>query len=171
MTKRNIVLIGLSGCGKSTFAPLLAGALQMDCVDMDAEIVKEAGMPISEIFASQGEKAFRDMETETARRCAAMDGVIISTGGGVILRPENMEALSKTGLVVFLDRSPDDIVGEDLSDRPLVAADQQKIYRLYEQRIGLYRQYGEITVQNRGGIADVAQTLITRITEDPSWKN
>ena len=169
--KRNIVLIGLSGCGKSTFAPILAEALHMDCIDMDAEIVKEAGVPISEIFASKGEKAFRDMESEVARRCAAMDGVIISTGGGVILRPENMEALSETGLVVFLDRSPDDIVGEDLSDRPLVAADQQKIYRLYGERIDLYRRYGEITVQNKGNINTVADALIARITEDASWKN
>lgn len=169
--KRNIVLIGLSGCGKSTFAPILAEALHMDCIDMDAEIVKEAGVPISEIFASKGEKAFRDMESEVARRCAAMDGVIISTGGGVILRPENMEALSETGLVVFLDRSPDDIVGEDLSDRPLVAADQQKIYRLYAERIDLYRRYGEITVQNKGNINTVADALIARITEDASWKN
>lgn len=169
--KRNIVLIGLSGCGKSTFAPILAEALHMDCIDMDAEIVKEAGVPISEIFASKGEKAFRDMESEVAKRCAAMDGVIISTGGGVILRPENMEALSETGLVVFLDRSPDDIVGEDLSDRPLVAADQQKIYRLYAERIDLYRRYGEITVQNKGNINAVADALIARITEDASWKN
>lgn len=169
--KRNIVLIGLSGCGKSTFAPILAEALHMDCIDMDAEIVKEAGVPISEIFASKGEKAFRDMESEVARHCAAMDGVIISTGGGVILRPENMEALSETGLVVFLDRSPNDIVGEDLSDRPLVAADQQKIYRLYAERIDLYRRYGEITVQNKGSISAVADALIARITEDASWKN
>lgn len=169
--KRNIVLIGLSGCGKSTFAPLLAKALGMDCVDTDAEIVKAAGVPVSEIFAGKGEPAFREMEAAEAVRCAAMENVIISTGGGMILREENMRALAETGLVVFLDRSPDDIVGEDLSDRPLVAADRQKIYRLYDERIALYRKYGEITVANCGTVAEVTDELIRRITEAQSWKN
>lgn len=163
--KKNIVLIGLSGCGKTSLAPLLSRALEMPVVEMDEEIVREAGQSIREIFAEQGEPAFREMETACARRCAGMEGVIISTGGGVVLREENMQALSATGLVVFIDRPPRDIVGEDLSDRPLVAKDQQKIYRLYDERIELYRRYGEITVENRGKLADVAAQLIGRIEE------
>lgn len=163
--KKNLVLIGLSGCGKTSLAPLLSRALGLSVVEMDDEIVRCAGHSISEIFAQQGEAAFREMETACARRCAQMEGVIISTGGGVVLRPENMKALSATGLVVFIDRSPDDIVGEDLSDRPLVAKDRQKIYELYRQRIELYRRYSEITVQNQGSLSQVAQRLLCKIEE------
>lgn len=163
--KRNIVLIGLSGCGKTTLAPLLSKALEMPFVEMDEEIVKTAKKSIAGIFAEGGEDGFRELEAAVARRCAAMEGVIISTGGGVILRRENMRALSATGLVVFIDRDPKDILGEDLSDRPLVAADKQKIFRLYDERIGLYRKYGQISVKNAGDITDVAETLIQKIQE------
>jgi len=169
--KRNIVLIGLSGCGKSTFAPILAERLGLVPVDTDAEIVKKTGMPISRIFSEKGEAAFRELEAAEARRCAELSGAVISTGGGMILREENIRVLSETGLIVFLDRSPADIVGEDLSDRPLVAADRQKIFRLYEERIDLYRKYGRLTVENKGSITAVADMLVAGITEDPSWKN
>ena len=83
---KNIVLIGLSGSGKSTFGKRLAARYQMPLVDMDAEIVKKTGRSISNIFATDGEEAFRDMETECARECGRLSGVIISTGGGVVLR-------------------------------------------------------------------------------------
>ena len=66
------------------------------------------------------------METECARECGKLTGTVISTGGGVILREENMQALKRNGLVIFMDRKPEEILGEDLSDRPLVADDRQK---------------------------------------------
>lgn len=162
---RNIVLIGLSGCGKSTLAPILAERLGFSLVDTDAEIVKKAGMSISRIFSEKGETAFREMETAEAYRCAALSGTVISTGGGMVLKEENMRALSETGLVVFLDRSPEDIIGGDLSDRPLLAADRQKIFRLYDERIDLYRKYSELTVQNSSDITTVADTLVAKIAE------
>ncbi len=162
---RNIVLIGLSGCGKSTLAPIIAEKLGFSLVDTDAEIVKKAGMSISRIFSEKGETTFREMETAEAYRCAALSGTVISTGGGMVLKEENMRALSETGLVVFLDRSPEDIIGGDLSDRPLLAADRQKIFRLYDERIDLYRKYSELTVQNSGDITTVADTLIAKIAE------
>ena len=162
---RNIVLIGLSGCGKSTLAPIIAEKLGFSLVDTDAEIVKKAGMSISRIFSEKGETAFREMETAEAYRCAALSGTVISTGGGMVLKEENMRALSETGLVVFLDRSPEDIIGGDLSDRPLLAADRQKIFRLYDERIDLYRKYSELTVRNSGDITTVADTLIAKIAE------
>ena len=162
---KNIVLIGLSGCGKTTMAPLIAEALGMDVVDMDEEIVRTAGCSIAEIFASQGEQVFRDMETDCARRCGALTGTVISTGGGVVLREENMNALSQNGLVVFLDRSPREIAGEDLSDRPLVAEDVSRLYTLYEQRLPLYRRWAAVTVVNSGPVIQVAEQLIHQITE------
>lgn len=162
---KNIVLIGLSGCGKTTMAPLIAQALGMKTVDMDEEIVQMAGCSISQIFARQGEQAFRDLETDCARRCGAMTGTVISTGGGVVLREENMKALSRQGLVVFLDRSPQEIAGEDLSDRPLVAEDISRLYTLYGQRLPLYRRWAAVTVVNAGPVSQVAEQLIHQIRE------
>ena len=111
------------------------------------------------------------METACAKRCAGMDGVIISTGGGVVLREENMAALSQKGLVVFLDRAPMAIAGEDLADRPLLAQNRRNIFSLYEQRIGLYRRYAEVTVENNGPISETTKVLLQKIKEARAWKN
>ena len=160
---KNIVLIGLSGSGKSTFGKRLAARYQMPLVDMDAEIVKKAGRSISDIFATDGEKTFRDMETACAKECGKLSGVIISTGGGVVLREENMAALKENGLVLFMDRAPQEILGEDLSDRPLVADDQQKIYRLREQRYDLYCKYADAVVQNRREKDDTEAAVVEAV--------
>lgn len=149
MDNRNIVLIGLSGCGKTTFARRLGERYHMPVYDMDAEIVRAAGKPVAEIFASEGEAGFRDRETAAARYAGGLTGTVISTGGGVVLREENMAALRQNAVVVFLDRAPEDILGEDLSDRPLVAGDQRKIYRLRAERLPLYTRYADLVVRNR----------------------
>ncbi len=160
---KNIVLIGLSGSGKTAFGKRLAARYGMPLVDMDAEIVKKEGRSISDIFASDGEKAFRDMETAVAKECGALSGTIISTGGGVVLREENMTALKENGLVIFMDRAPEEILGEDLSDRPLVADDQRKIYRLREQRYDLYRKYADATVHNRREKDDTEAAVVEAV--------
>ncbi|HIT93996.1 MAG TPA: AAA family ATPase, partial [Candidatus Faecivivens stercoripullorum] len=100
---KNIVLIGLSGSGKTAFSKRLSERYGLPVVDMDSEIVKKAGKSINDIFAEQGEEAFRQMETECARECGKLTGTIISTGGGVVLREANMLALKRNGLVIFLD--------------------------------------------------------------------
>ncbi|HIT79684.1 MAG TPA: shikimate kinase [Candidatus Faecivivens stercorigallinarum] len=157
---KNIVLIGLSGSGKTAFSKRLAARYGLPLVDMDSEIVKKAGKSINEIFAEQGEEAFRQMETECARTCGKLTGTIISTGGGVILREENMQALKQNGLVIFMDRLPEDILGEDLSDRPLVADDQRKIYRQREQRYPLYVRYADAIVRNCKAKEDTEAALV-----------
>ena len=130
---------------------------------MDSEIVKKAGKSINEIFAEQGEAAFRRMETECARECGKLTGTVISTGGGVILREENMQALKRNGLVIFMDRKPEEILGEDLSDRPLVADDRQKIYRLREQRYPLYVRYADAIVHNCKAKEDTEAALVAAL--------
>ncbi len=165
MPEKNIVLIGLSGSGKTVFSKTIAAQYKMTCVDMDSEIVRIAGKPISKIFAEDGEKTFRDLETECAKKCGEMKGTVISTGGGVILREENMDALRKNAWVIFLDRAPEEIIGEDLSDRPLVADDHQKIYRLREQRLPLYQKYADITVRNCKEKADTEKAVLAAMKE------
>ena len=160
---KNIVLIGLSGSGKTAFSKRLAARYGLRLVDMDSEIVKKAGKSINEIFAEQGEAAFRRMETECALECGKLTGTVISTGGGVILREENMQALKRNGLVIFMDRKPEEILGEDLSDRPLVADDRQKIYRLREQRYPLYVRYADAIVHNCKAKEDTEAALVAAL--------
>lgn len=100
----NLVLIGYRGTGKSAVAKLLAERLGMEVVSLDAEIVRQAG-PIPEIVAKHGWPHFRDIESEVTKRVAARDGILIDSGGGVILRPENVENLRRSGRLIWLRAS------------------------------------------------------------------
>lgn len=147
--KSNIVLIGLSGCGKSSFGRRLAKRLRMPLLDTDAMIEKKEKRSIADIFSRDGEPFFRSLETQCAREAAACKGVVISTGGGMVLRSENMEALRQNGMIFFIDRHPSLILRTaSLEDRPLVRADREKLFRLYSERIGLYRQWSDATIVN-----------------------
>ncbi len=157
--KKNIVLIGMPGCGKSAVGRELAAMLDMTLVDTDRVVEQDDGRTIPEIFAREGEKAFRDKETAAVKRAAGMTNVIIATGGGVVLREENMDALGKTGIIFFRDRALADILGEDLSGRPLLSGDAKRIYDLYDRRIGLYRKYAQHTISN----TDTARAAAERI--------
>ena len=144
----NLVLIGMPGSGKSTVGKILSKMLCMPLVDTDALVEQTAGKTIPELFAQEGESAFRDRETAAARQAAALDNTVIATGGGIILRPENMEALAATGLIFFRDRDLEDMVGEDHMGRPLVGKDPDKLRILYTQRIDLYRKYAQYTISD-----------------------
>lgn len=100
----NLVLIGYRGSGKSEVAKLLAARLGREVVSLDAEIVRQEG-PIPDIVAKHGWPHFRDIEAEVTKRVAARDGIIIDCGGGVILRPENVENLRRNGKLIWLRAS------------------------------------------------------------------
>lgn len=138
---KNIVLIGMPGCGKTTVGRILSRRLFLPLVDTDALVEQAAGRSIPEIFAAEGEEAFRVMETAAARQAASMEGVVIATGGGMVTRAKNMDCLGTTGHIFFLDRLPQDIVAENHSGRPLVGDDGARIFDLYDARIDLYRKY------------------------------
>lgn len=120
----NIVLIGYRGTGKSVVARELAARLQMQAISMDAEIVRLAGMSIPQIVEQFGWDRFREMESEVARAMALKDNVIVDTGGGVIERPENIEALGRSGVIFWLKASVDVIVGRIAggTERPALVA-------------------------------------------------
>src|ERR1039457_5800563 len=101
----NIVFIGYRGTGKSLVGKLLADRLGMPYISMDGAIVEQAGMSIPEFVAKHGWTKFRDMESMQARDLAGQDGLIIDTGGGVIERRENIEALQKNACIVWLKAS------------------------------------------------------------------
>ena len=139
---KNIVLIGLPGSGKTTVGRLLAERLGRAFLDTDTLVEQKEGRSIPEIFAAEGEAYFRAVETACAREAAAADGAVIATGGGMVLRAENMEALGQTGAVYFPDRSPEEIARSvDVSGRPLLKNQREKIFRLHEEREPLYRRY------------------------------
>ncbi len=157
--KDNIVLIGMPGSGKTTVGRSLAALTAMTFLDLDAEIERSAGRDIPRIFQEDGEEAFRRLETACARRAAALRGFVIACGGGIILKEENMEALSRTGTVVFLDRSVGELASADLPGRPLLDGRRERLQELYDARIGLYRRYADVTVPSSRSPEIVAQLV------------
>ncbi len=134
--KENLVLIGMPGSGKSAVGRLLAEKTGLPFCDTDQLIVEKAGKPITEIFRDSGEQAFRDLESEVIRDLSLRGGIIVSTGGGAVLRPENVTALKQNGRLFWLDRNPDALIPTD--DRPL-ADTADKMKRLYAERLPVYR--------------------------------
>ena len=160
--KRSIVLTGMPGSGKTTLGKILAERLGRQFTDTDGEIIKRAGMSIAEIFRRYGEKRFRDMETEVIREISGRGGQIVATGGGAILRRENIDTLKQNGTVVFLDRAPETIVPTE--DRPL-ADDLSKVRRLYEERYPVYKAATDVTVTVTGAPERTADTILERLKE------
>lgn len=107
----NLVLIGYRGTGKSTIGQVLAARLGRPLISTDAEIVKRAGRTIPEIVTLHGWEHFRDLESQVCQELAGRTDLVIDTGGGAILRPENVEALRKSGKLVWLTASVPTITG------------------------------------------------------------
>ena len=157
---KNIVLIGLSGCGKSTLGRHLARRLRMPLFDTDAMIVEAEGRSIADIFAERGEPYFRDLESAACLAASELEGAIIATGGGAVLREQNMEALAKNGMVFFIDRHPSHILSSaSLSDRPLVQDDRDRLFRLHAERLALYRRWADVAITSKGSRRRMARCL------------
>lgn len=163
---KNLVLIGMPGCGKTKVGIALSQLLNMPLVDTDQLIVEADGRSIPDIFAQEGEAAFRDMETAAAKRAAAMDCTIIATGGGIVLREENMKALAATGVIFFRNRDIAAIAGEDHGGRPLIGDDKERIYRLYDQRITYYQKYAQYTISNTNTVDEAARLIAAIYLEE-----
>lgn len=156
---KNLVLTGMPGSGKTKMGRLLAQRFGLPLVDTDELVAAHAGKTIPEIFAAQGEPAFRELEAAAVKEAAALPGAVIATGGGVILREENMAALRATGIVFFRDRSPAAIVGEDLTGRPLIGTDSERVYRLYQERLPLYQKYAHHTIPHTDTYEEAAEMI------------
>jgi shikimate kinase len=143
-TSPTLVLAGFMGTGKSTVGPLVARALGRPFVDTDAIVEREAGITIREIFATQGEPAFRAMERQAVHEAADMVGVVMSIGGGALLDPENRRALEATGVIVLLACEPDTLVRrleESMrrGERPLLGGDlRRRVETLLREREPAY---------------------------------
>ncbi len=138
--RRNLVLIGMPGSGKTTIGKELASRLSMDFVDVDDEIIKKIRMPISDFFAAFGEKKFRDVESEAIAEVSAWQNTVIATGGGAVLRKRNMELLKGNGTIYFIDRPIDYLVTTD--DRPL-SSNREALQKRFSERYEFYLEESE----------------------------
>ncbi len=158
---KNLVLIGMMGCGKSTCARALAAALERRYLDTDREIVRQAGCTIPQIFAEKGEPYFRKLEVDLAKKLSERQDLVIATGGGMVLAEENRQCLRKNGVIIFLNRSPAQIFDStDMGGRPLGQDGKAAFLERFAQREPIYRQTAHIEITNFTSIeATVAEIL------------
>ena len=156
---RNIVLIGMPGCGKSTIGHIIAEKTGKRLVDMDDEIIKKAGKPIPEIFDEVGESGFRDIESEVAAELGKQRGLVIATGGGAVLRPENADALRQNGHIIHIKRPPELLATDG---RPL-SKDIETLRAMEAERMPIYEAAADLTLDN--SIKRLPQELADMIHE------
>ena len=166
----NIFLIGFMGAGKSTIARSLVQKLNFPLIEMDERIVKEQGMPISEIFDRYGEEHFRDIEGELVKTIGTLEPSVVSCGGGTVLRPENVENMKKSGKIVFLTATPQTIYErvKNSSDRPILNGHMNVPYiaELMEKRRPVYEGAAELTISTDGkSREEIADEIIRRLEE------
>lgn len=159
--ERNIVLTGFMGTGKTTTGRALASTLQRPFVDTDAAIVQRAGKSIPEIFAQDGEERFRYLEGLFCRFFAAQGGLIISTGGGMLVNPRNLAVMQASGLVICLTASPAAIaerVGGE-TGRPLLQGDWEKLYQERQAAYGRICHQVETTARTTAQVIEEIMRL------------
>ncbi len=174
--QRNVYLIGPMGSGKTAVGRRLATLLGKQFFDSDAEIEKRTGVDIRYIFEKEGEARFREREREVIADLTALDGVVVATGGGVILDAANRDRLAKTGTVVYLETTIDTLVRRTrvTKTRPLLMADDPRAVfeRLMTVRRPLYETAADLRIETTGRqvravAADIQQRLTQRVAKAP----
>lgn len=160
-SKENIVLTGMPGSGKSTVGKLL-NINGYTFVDTDAEIEKRCGCTIRQLIANKGETCFRDLESAVIRDMSAKSSQIISTGGGAILRKENVRCLKQNGKLFFIDAALSRLHATD--DRPLSDTDD-KLAKLYAERRGIYQETADAIVPDMETPEAEAEYILAKRTE------
>jgi len=154
---RNIILIGMPGCGKTSIGTALAQKMNREFLDTDEWIVKTAGKSIPTIFAEDGEDVFRKLENETLQLLCKRSGLIISTGGGIVKRHENRNIIRQNGIVIFLER---DISELQTSGRPL--SEKEGVAALAKVRLPLYAQWCDYSV-SVCGVEETATSIYEQL--------
>lgn len=155
---KNIVLVGMPGCGKSTAGRLLSKKLQRKFIDTDEIIVRNSEMPIPEIFSSFGEDEFRKRETEAAKEAGKASGIVIATGGGIITREENYYPLHQNSYIIWLKRDTSLL---PVDGRPI--SQTNDINELYRKRAPLYESFCDGIIEASGNAEETVQKIIDKI--------
>ncbi|MBE5787036.1 MAG: shikimate dehydrogenase [Clostridiales bacterium] len=152
----NLVLVGMPGCGKTTLGRMAAEMLGKAFIDLDAEIEKAHG-PIPAIFANKGEAAFRDLESEMCQKFGKEKSLVIATGGGAVLRQENIRALCQNGVIGWVQRPLNQL---GTAGRPLSQGGMEALERMWLLRRTLYHQSADFSVENTGDPANAVQSIV-----------
>lgn len=164
MTGR-IILIGMPASGKTTVGRAVAQALSLPFHDCDREVERLTGRTIPEIFAAEGEEAFRAVESRAlAALCTAKAPCVIATGGGAVLSAENRRLLRRSGTVFWLDRDLENIMSTDCSGRPLLSGGAEALRTLYKNRRDLYTACAHLLVPD-GTITQVTDYILQTAKE------
>ena len=165
---KNIVLIGMMGSGKTTCGRLLAQRLDRPFVDCDQRVEELAGRTIPQIFEAGGEEVFRTLESRAVAETAARQGQIIATGGGAVLRQENVDALRRTGAVVFLDRPVEDILaGVSMEGRPLGQGTAAQFEDTFIRRLPFYQAAADLTVRDFSAPEATVEAILAGLADLP----
>lgn len=163
-----IYLIGFMGAGKTTVSKKLAGKLSVNYYDTDKEIVKAAGKSINDIFAAQGEKHFRQLESAVLQAMPENDAVV-ATGGGIIVSAKNRQLMREKGIVVFLyaniNETLERLAGDD--SRPLLQGNKlQSAESLFTTRLPLYRQAADVEIDTTSkDVSDIVDEILQRMKQ------
>lgn len=164
--EKNIVLIGLTGCGKTTIGKMLAEKMNYDFIDMDDFIVESTGKTVPELFAVS-EEHFRKCETEACKALSNKSKTVIASGGGAVKKKENMQAFQDNSIIVFLDRPVDNIVDDiKIENRPLLANGAGILYKLHDERYDLYKNQCHYRIENDKTLDELVASIIKIIKED-----
>lgn len=167
----NIFLIGFMGCGKSTVADCLLKEYDMKVVEMDQELVERVGMTIPEMFSKYGEEYFREEETKLLTECQKKSHMVVSCGGGVVLREQNVEIMKSCGRIVWLTAKPSTILERVQNDenRPLLEGNKNvsSIQAMLEKRLPCYQKAADIIVETDGRkILDICQEIMQKVKDE-----
>ncbi len=152
----NIVLIGMSGCGKSTVSKLIAKELNREALDTDAIIEQRENTDIPTIFKQKGEKYFRDLEKSVIKEVGTLTGKVIATGGGAVLNSDNYFSLKQNSIIVYLKRGVEKL---STKGRPL-STDLTAVKNLFEKRKQKYLDFADIIVDNDGELQETVKEIL-----------
>lgn len=164
---KSIYLTGFMGAGKTTAGRVLGQAMELPVYDTDQEIEKQQRRTITDIFAEQGEEAFREMESRMLQELPREDS-IITTGGGIILKEENRRFLAAQGYWVYLHCEPEEIAERLAHDetRPLLSGERKKdLHRIFNERLPLYSQSGIVVDTTGKDLDEIVDTITKRIKD------
>jgi len=167
MLERNLFLIGLPGCGKTSLGKRAARECNVRFTDLDLYIENAAGMKIPEIFEKYGEEKFRTMETNALIRMTRQYPGLVSVGGGTPMTPVNRKIMQAWGSVIMIDRNVDEILSDlRTENRPLLQGNTEEQMRaIAEERLPVYRAFADVVIPNKKGYADTLNLLMRVMKE------
>ncbi|WP_157159444.1 shikimate kinase [Brachyspira pilosicoli] len=158
--KKTIFVIGLPGSGKSDLSKLLAEYINYSFFDMDKVIESREKKTINKIFEDSGEEYFREVESDVLEELSNIKNAVISTGGGAVLKEKNRVLIREKGIVIFIDRPAELIVNNiNVSERPLLVQDKNKLIELSKKRYALYRECATVIFNHNTWDNDIKETF------------